>query len=813
MMEGPIQLGSTCLLRDLQAEPTWNGLMVQVVEFQMDQGRFLVQPADSGSPLPPSLAIRPQNLKPVDSSPDPLPCLSENELKPGATCTLQGLKTAAFNGETVMILKYIPAEQRYQVRPLSPETKLPPLMAIKPENLHSERDLTRQSSRRSLFSMFRKKSESKLKSDARSVHSAHYDPMQLTHEGQQLKPVGSTRELLPSGSVPNLVDLAGDDTGSLTDSFPTTENDTFQQPAVESLPPRMGGLLRAGSVPNLGSNSSYNSFCGNRSLRDLNDQGSSVFSATLLRSELNVGSMARLKGLQTQAGLNGAIVVIQEFVEEHSRYRVRMLDDDDDATVNGRDMMIHRRNLQEITELDVKSATSSVSQSSTDFLPSEHLRLTGLRSRPTLNGQLVEVLESVSDGNRYRVRPTDLNSADSADIGVLSVFRENLIRDESSGDSELLAYGVRVVLQQVPDQPALRGELATVLQFMPERKEYRIRLLGATAVDKHGGVNELQVPRHCVQAAPFASMWVNMVIQGNTWRVPSVCEVANGLIRVRLDTFAGIDRVVPIAKRLMGEDKCDWMNDDEVDTLLRESASSPLSCTVVPHRNEIMVDPSFQSRSPFFKAMMEYELLQSTGMRTGTGDRSVGAMDVFQVLFPLGAVNLLGLPELAEGCADDENPFGGPEEDTEIDVEQLSLPSQKVEPLEEVEPPLYVSQRIEYDLVDEPLHRPCVSRCPSPTLVKAVDAARSVRKPDPPGRQGDDSDPEDEGLSVVPTRSHERGRDPTTSSRESRDRARSKSRTKSKKKKTSSRSRSKSTSRLSILYTSIAPLKVPAAHE
>ena len=948
-MENRIPLGCTCVLRDLQAQPTWNGAQVVVLEYVNDEGMFRVQPTDSFSPLPSSLSVRPRNLKPIGRlSPEPGDGNSPLYMETGTVCVLHGLHSKVFNGERVMVLHFIHEESRYQVRPLSPSSSLPPLLAIKPENLilddhhRVESTAVRPSSRSPFVSFGRGLSEGRIKTESSSVLSVPLPPMQPIQEMQRrqassrlpmsrfvgksvsvsaLQPYQSSKPMPPppsrrfvgkSVSSSALQPFQPERASNHREGPLSRFSGIHQAPFHPSPPIRTSSqtnqlmhrscstldcdlmdpqlmscgrgveLSRMGSVPVLRSTSASSSLFGGRSLLSRGDNGSQnqngIARAQSLRGpdlvripsmrmrstdserqlsvnegsdrmlhlpkrrpsftkttsvsdlpessgslgsdafgepDLMPGSKAQLMGLQAQASLNGKDVLIQECVEVHGqlRYRVRLLDDD--VTVSSHDLVIHRRNLKSISELDSGSFHDG------KYRQGDRLRLTGLVSRPHMNGHLVEVIEYVKGPRRYLVLPADIEASDACDMEIMSVAVENLVPETPcwAGNKDL-SGGSRVVLDQVPGKPTLNGELAVIVQHQPDSLYYRVRLLGETAMGKHNGGSLLVVPSRAVKAVQATSMWVNMVVQGKPCRVPSVCQVEDGRLVVRLDAFPGIDCVVPIAKVLMGEDSCDWMHDGEVLDLLREHPSSPLSCTVVPESNEVMVDPSVQSRNPFFKAMVEYELLKLT--TKVLHDSEPGNTSVFQALFPIAKMDSLSHQ------TDDENPFQCPGETPEKDENPFHR-SKMPQASEAVtvesdngpnspEPPTSKALTVDYTLVEEALSHLLSKKPGGFGISSSLYQEHSPReghspKPDPPGRHEDPRILAGEMVSIDDSRlrssSRDRGSDPDTSSTsssldsslEGKGRLRSKDKEKKKKKKKKdksekkNRTKSRSTSR------------------
>jgi hypothetical protein len=142
-----LQPGTPCTLEGLQGQPAFNGITVTIVELLYGQGRYRVKPMDPNSPLPPVLAIKPKNLRPLGApiqqqapdenlSPQAGGSPMGHLYPPGARFVLQGLQAQpTFNGQHVLIIEYLHDQGRYRVQPADPNGLLPPVLAIRPQNL------------------------------------------------------------------------------------------------------------------------------------------------------------------------------------------------------------------------------------------------------------------------------------------------------------------------------------------------------------------------------------------------------------------------------------------------------------------------------------------------------------------------------------------------------------------------------------------------------------------------------------------------------------------------------------------------------
>jgi hypothetical protein len=811
-----IEPGCAYILRDLQSAPAWNGNKVVVVDHLPEQDRYLVKPADAAaaSALPPSLAVRAMNLGVVDcpslasistDSDDP-----SNRLRPGTTCVLEGLQAAVFNGQQVTVIQYLEDQHRYQVRTIATEGNLPSIMAIKPLNLRLDgpaeepaaaiapsprRLLKKQSSKRKIFSLFRKKPKdaSDARDDSETATTPSPSPSPPSSPGNVPDAGGAPEGLLSqptelassalrdgshtkaerapnnvflfrSQSVPNLkldTILENDDTRHSRDGdesshvpphlsqsgAPRRQQQHTEQEPRPAASPRMGGMCRGGSVPCLGSGDA--SGVEPRPPRRMS--GSSITSTHgTMDPRLIPGTVAKLTGLTHQSFLNDLVVVVHEYSEQHGRYRVKIRDGDPAlSAVNGKDLMIHRRNLlpiavaasDEISKDDSLSTAKPHPSSTSQVLykVGDRLNVTGMALSTSMNGAQVEVLDYDAFTKLYQVRPVQDSLESAAVYGeIMNVRHENL-------SPPRLPDGSRVVLANVPGKPLLDGELGTVAYYQNEKEAYRVRLLGATAIDRNNGMELLDVPLLSARAAPPSAMWVSMALHGENLRVPLSCHVENGALYAKLDVFAGVDRVVPTAKLLYGEDKCDWLNDDEVVAFMNENSTFTLTenCSI-----SYSVNATIEPDCPFLEPMVEYELVQATGK-----------LNAFKLLFSIddrdtrskvedtAAVTEADndeAPELVddEDNDDDENPFLAQTTDSKGEsvsvpaVESTSLEQPRSQaPQEEVLDDSMTltdvfKQEVEYDLVDAE-EAETVPEPPRPSPITSNSAPRPARRPDP----------------------------------------------------------------------------------
>lgn len=341
-------------------------------------------------------------------------------------------------------------------------------------------------------------------------------------------------------------------------------------------------------------------------------------------TKLAPGSRARLQGLNAKPELNGQVVKVLAFVAEHGRYRVQ-------TSPTSAAMMVKPEALVPVPAATVTGLSSESTASTLSFRPGDKARLQGLKAQPALNGHLVEIKEYVAETDRYRVQPCGVEAAEECG-GIMAIKTENLVSEEPvSEDAAPLETGTRAVLTEMTDKPFLNGEIVVVEEYLVTQRSYRVRLLGRK------NQSLLLRPRQ-LRMAPTTAFWARMKTRGQRLRVPSSIQIdENQRLRVVMDAFAGIDRVIEVAKVVLGEDRCDWMNDGEVLETLRNKPSPPLTCQPPAGRagrlcaDEVLVHPHVKSKVSFFAAMVEYDLLKATGKTLDVGETEV--LEIYRVNF------------------------------------------------------------------------------------------------------------------------------------------------------------------------------------
>jgi len=518
---------------------------------------------------------------------------------------LSGLQAQpSVNGQPVIIVQYLPAEGRYRVQPAEPgSSPLPPTLAVRPHNLVPAGGNGRPSprhGRRSLLHPFGKQSKS-VSHDIAAPHMQQQRRQSIPH-------------------IPAMISVEAD----------------------------------------------YNESWGLESF-------SQAGPASVTHQPLAPHSTAVLHSLKTQPALNGQMVVVEEYLADQGRYRVTPID----PTVTSMPVLaIKPANLLACTDPrgSMTVAPSAVSDStwghsttasSTSgsgshggggggganhgngnsnpfFKDGSRARLVDLQNQPSLNGIMVRIVEYSPTENRYRVVPIDVEAMDACETDILAIRPQNLRSEDPLPDgSDPLPAGTRAVLANLVGMPALNGQLVAIERYLPEQGMYEVRPLGQEA-SRAAPARVLIIKPSNIKEAPQSAFWVRMTIKGKSLRLPVSCKVTRDRmgqahVSVLLDPFPGLDEVIPVAKVVLGEDFCDWMNDGEVLPALAASKSQQITHDIADRRafSGLRRDEAFIAKGkqpPIFEAMVDFELIKPTEKLVDV--EMLGTLSVYKLLFP-----------------------------------------------------------------------------------------------------------------------------------------------------------------------------------
>ena len=627
--------GTRLILEGLKAQPQFNGHEVTVTGFLFDQGRYKVKPSELKTPLPPTLAIRPENLTPIareaptrglqrassqrglgssllggfrqysqrnlsmshgdmphqDASTHPVET-DEKLHKAGTEFTLQGLRSVPhFNGHNVIIKCYLSDQGRYEVEPANSGGPLPAEFAVKPDNLVPIRPKPQRSS------------------SSRSLRS------------QDMVSNGPKREskLVKSKSQRSVVRMV-----------PSRSNSQRSLVMMEG----QGG-----------SSSRRNSASGMQSI------GQPVVDGNM---SLKPGDKVAVIGLQSQPHWNGEHVIINGFHREQGRYQVSpinltssmpqvlALKPDNLRLVvkqavvkDSADEHFHHVAANPVpTSIEVHHSEDAENDQTLDEVSSlastrsyQKTYTVGTRvlvqksNNPQLKGHTFQVAEVFTKKRQYKLEAVGPEAMDACLGGEVVLGHDDLVAERSDEDEkERLEPGFRGVIEGL--SASLNGHLVKVVNYNKRRKSYLVEPLGRLAKNSAGSEGILLSGRN-IKAAPVTSFWTTVSKRGRKMFVPCHVKVSRtksgqNSVTAYISSFPGIDKVTALGKILLGEDRCDWNNPDEVVVALTRCGSNPITVEVKDSaiyqslgENEIVVRP--EKHASTIDALVEFELIVDTG--------------------------------------------------------------------------------------------------------------------------------------------------------------------------------------------------------
>jgi hypothetical protein len=577
----PLPISSVYVLQGLQAQPSFNGHKVRLVEWLPKESRYVIHPMEpNSSPLPPILSIKPANLKPLDQEDKTSTKTSDGssggrqKYAPGDRLVLQGLKAQLqFNGFCVVVTGFLYDQGRYKVIPAYKNSPLPPTLAIRPENLVAEnaqgklesRTLRRSSLgaapsdlRRGLGK--KEKSQPSMTRSASSQslgpHAALDAPTQTTrsassnalddaheHNATNLHLPGTELCLQWLRSAPHFnghhvvikVYLPDENRYKITrasNSGPLPPE--FSVKPDNLILPGREGLTRPSSDRSLGSIRSLGS------QRQL-DAPSQVAKPDSLVSLVKSGSR-RIAGEGVQTGSQRKLVKTgsqREMVKTGSKRSLMQIVPK--SASKGSVVLLEPNGAFPSGPRRRNSMASSSPHASGLLQPGAQMALVGLQSKPSWNGEEVVVLRFLFEEGRYEVRPVNPMSKIPPEVAIKPsnlrpVTRSTLVGDDRSAglstDNSLVplnnavplgedktspdhtsfkscspstqacyVLGIEVVAYNA-DNPDLDGHKFIIVQVYETARKYRLEPIGPEALDACLGGNVIVAHDHLIPNEP-----------------------------------------------------------------------------------------------------------------------------------------------------------------------------------------------------------------------------------------------------------------------------------------------------------------------
>eukprot|EP00977_Amphora_coffeiformis_P010634 scaffold2509_cov169-Amphora_coffeaeformis.AAC.2 len=698
-MTSSFEIGDTCVLHGLKAQPSFNGHKVTLVEWMPKEGRFVLKPTEVNASLPPVLAIKPENLKPATVSSIPT-----QKYPAGTRLILQGLKAQPqFNGHEVIVTGFLFDQGRYKVKPSELKTPLPPTLAIKTENLKPttseappKRGLKKSSSQKNLGSSllggFRQLSQRSLSTSQHGGMAHHGSSSRLNENKEKLHKKGTEFKLQGLRSVPHfnghnviikcyLSDEGRYEVEPVESGGPLPAEFAVKPDNLVPIRPKAqrassSRSLRSQNKVSSGPNESElvksKSQRSQRSLGMMDEQGdlpsrrnsASGFSScrtsasgiqSIGPAEMEIfsakpGDKMVVVGLQSQPHWNGEHVVVNGLLREQRRYQVsplnppngmpqvlalkpdnlRLVATDEPTNehvhtvpTNRVPMNIEVRHSEDEENSQAPDEVSSLAsgRSYQKTFPVGTRVLVKNSDNPQLKGHMFQVSKVFSGKRQYKLEAVGPEAMDACLSGEVVLGHDDLVVEPSEDeDAELLEPGCRGVIQGV--SASLNGHLVKIVNYNKRRKSYLVEPLGRLAKSSAGSEGIL-LSRQNIKVAPPTSFWTTVSKKGRKMFVPCHVKVTRtksgqNSIMAYISSFPGIEKVAAVGKVLLGEDRCDWNSPDEVAVALSRSGSNPITVEVqdkaiIQSLGEKEIVVRREKHLSTIDALVEFELITETG--------------------------------------------------------------------------------------------------------------------------------------------------------------------------------------------------------
>jgi hypothetical protein len=634
--------------------------------------RFVLKPADPSAPLPPVLAIKQVNLKLLDTA---------EKFPVGSRVKLQGLKAQNhFNGHVVVVTGFLSDQGRYKVRPEDPESTLPPTLAIKGDNLaliapEPERPKMQRSNSFLGYALGWSAEEEDEQEQPppqpqqRRGTMGASQPLTILDQTQKAQPnqprqgsmarrnscprmsmnepteisheIGGKYKLKGLRSVPHfngqlvfikcyLGDQGRYQVGPVDPSGPLPVE--FAVKPANLVPPDHTGPLNADmnrSKGNMKKSFSQKSLIIPGDLDavtpDARQTMVSPENIDLNPTQVNPGDKMIIAGLVSRPDWNSTMVLVKNYVEEQGRYEVTPICPTGDMPEL---MLLKPENLlpvvveQDPVPKDIEFAPDDVSSMASENRSTKKVPFTiGTEviihhsMEPELEGMKFRVSKVFESRMEYLLEPVGPEATEACRGGEVIVAHEDLIE----ANAKLLPPGHRGVIQDY--SASLNGHLVKVVSYNAKRRTYLVQPLGKLA-RKSAGTAALTLSGRQIAEAPPAAFWTTVNKRGRRMFVPCHATVYNtrsgqNAFTAYISCFPGVDKVAPLARVLLGEDRCNWEDPEEVKTFLSKSGSNSIALEVKDKaarksigEDEIVLKPNKHANT--IDALVEYELIEKT---------------------------------------------------------------------------------------------------------------------------------------------------------------------------------------------------------
>lgn len=543
----------------------------------------MVSPMESNTPLPSLVVIKPNNIKPIidTSAPSGVITPPSEQYANGTRHVLTGLKSQPqFNGHQVVVTGFLFNQGRYTVAPTSSNSPLPDTMAIKTENL---------------------------------------------------TPVNNP------ASAPRVAD---NKRRGLQKSFSLR-----------------GPLLMQTSRQ---------------------DSDLSLSPNPIPEEVYHSGSMHELKGVRSAPYLNGKRVIVKAYIEEKGRYQVCPVDQSRalpaefkvkhqnlvpvgsqseptasicDTAVTSEHKQTRPRPLMTkcysqrsfgFKDTAPNNVDMSSSWSSAEFiqkgLPIGTLVSVRNSGKPWLEGgRHFRIVRALMAKRAYKLEPVDTEELERG--GDINVEHDSLVVEGPEIEvKSLLKPSSRGVITGVSHN--LDGHLVKVINYDARRKNYLVQPLGEVAMKYTGSSVMLLSAQNIKQVSPSA-YWTTVTKGGKKFFLPCVAKLTSSRSGVKsiamyISTFPGFRKVTAQAKILLGEDRCNWDDEDQVEALFAKCRAKNMTMdvdddTVLQSLKDNEIVLRADKHAVIIDSLVEFELIEKTGRTLYVG--KYGDLPIYKMNF------------------------------------------------------------------------------------------------------------------------------------------------------------------------------------
>jgi len=238
-------------------------------------------------------------------------------------------------------------------------------------------------------------------------------------------------------------------------------------------------------------------------------QGTGV--TALVTGDIVEGSSVRVTGLQGRPELNGQVATVVQWDDGEGRWKIRMAD--------GSGKMLNSSNLEICNAVDKPAqVTTSAPQPTVDpttsssvssaIQPGATVRVSGLQTRPELNGKCGTVVDWDLGEGRWKVRMADGlgKMFKPYNLDLLSVESSTVAPPTPSERGEAIRPGAAVCVNGLRARPEFNGQTGTVVEWDEGEKRWKVQMAdGSRLMLKLANLEVLAVSDSNTKSKPSVS--------------------------------------------------------------------------------------------------------------------------------------------------------------------------------------------------------------------------------------------------------------------------------------------------------------------